>query len=133
MVNYPIGDLIAERVRAMGVHTFYKHFTHNGVTGPNMATVYSDRGQGVRAPHHDRITDADVLALEVVHVVPSRGGIEEVRGHHRVEAHPAEAYPVVAQDNHVELYVLPYLGDLFVLEQRLKGLQGLPRVKVLPC
>ena len=28
---------------------FYK-VKHNGVTGPNMATVYSDRGQGVRAP-----------------------------------------------------------------------------------
>jgi 2-dehydro-3-deoxygluconokinase len=50
MVNYPIGDLIAERVRAMGVTPFYKRFEHNGVTGPNMATVYSDRGQGVRAP-----------------------------------------------------------------------------------
>lgn len=50
MVDYPIGDLIAERVRAMGVTPFYKHFKHNGVTGPNMATVYSDRGQGVRAP-----------------------------------------------------------------------------------
>jgi 2-dehydro-3-deoxygluconokinase len=50
MVDYPIGDLIAERVRAMGVRPFYKHFKHNGVSGPNMATVYSDRGQGVRAP-----------------------------------------------------------------------------------
>jgi 2-dehydro-3-deoxygluconokinase len=50
MVDYPIGDLIQERVRAMGVRPFYKHFQHNGVTGPNMATVYSDRGQGVRAP-----------------------------------------------------------------------------------
>jgi len=50
MVDYPIGDLIAERVRAMGVRHFYKRFKHNGVTGPNMATVYSDRGQGVRAP-----------------------------------------------------------------------------------
>ncbi len=50
MVDYPIGALIAERVRAMGVKPFYKHFAHNGVTGPNMATVYSDRGQGVRAP-----------------------------------------------------------------------------------
>ena len=39
MVDYPIGDLIAERVRAMGVRPFYKHFKHNGVTGPNMATV----------------------------------------------------------------------------------------------
>jgi 2-dehydro-3-deoxygluconokinase len=50
MVDYPIGDLIAERVRAMGVKPFYKRFAHNGVTGPNMAAVYSDRGQGVRAP-----------------------------------------------------------------------------------
>jgi 2-dehydro-3-deoxygluconokinase len=50
MVDYPIGDLIAERVRAAGVRPFYKRFAHNGVTGPNMATVYSDRGLGVRAP-----------------------------------------------------------------------------------
>jgi 2-dehydro-3-deoxygluconokinase len=50
MVEYPIGDLIAERVRAMGVKPFYKKFEHNGVNGPNMAAVYSDRGQGVRAP-----------------------------------------------------------------------------------
>src|SRR5512147_856672 len=50
MVDYPIGDLIAERVRAMGVRPFYKRFAHDGVTGPNMATVYSDRGHGVRAP-----------------------------------------------------------------------------------
>ena len=50
MVNYPIGDLINERVRAMGVKSFYKHFEHDGVTGPNMATVYSDQGLGVRAP-----------------------------------------------------------------------------------
>src|SRR6185295_365368 len=50
MVDYPIGDLIAERVRAMGVRPFYKQFKHDGVHGPNMATVYSDRGQGVRAP-----------------------------------------------------------------------------------
>ncbi len=50
MVNYPIGDLIAERVKAMGVRPFYKHFEHDGVNGPNFAAVYSDRGQGVRAP-----------------------------------------------------------------------------------
>ncbi|HME06219.1 MAG TPA: sugar kinase [Bryobacteraceae bacterium] len=50
MVDYPIGDLIAERVRAMGVTPFYKTFAHNGVNGPNMATVYSDRGFGVRGP-----------------------------------------------------------------------------------
>ncbi len=50
MVDYPIGDMIAERVRAMGVRPIYKHFEHNGATGPNMATVYSDRGAGVRPP-----------------------------------------------------------------------------------
>jgi 2-dehydro-3-deoxygluconokinase len=50
MVKYPIGDLVAERVRAIGVTPFYKVFQHNGVTGPNIATVYSDRGYGVRGP-----------------------------------------------------------------------------------
>ena len=50
MVDYPIGELIAELVRAMGVKPFYKRFKHDGVRGPNMAAVYSDRGQGVRAP-----------------------------------------------------------------------------------
>jgi len=32
------------------VHPFFKHFAHNGVNGPNMATVFSDRGFGVRPP-----------------------------------------------------------------------------------
>ncbi len=50
MVDYPVGDLIDQVVCAMGVKPFYKHFKHNGVNGPNMATVYSDRGQGVRPP-----------------------------------------------------------------------------------
>jgi 2-dehydro-3-deoxygluconokinase len=50
MVNYPIGDLVAERVKAMGVTPIYKRFDHDGVRGPNIAAVYSDRGQGVRAP-----------------------------------------------------------------------------------
>ena len=50
MVDYPIGDMVAERVRGMGVTPFYRHFAHDGVTGPNIATVYSDRGLGVRPP-----------------------------------------------------------------------------------
>jgi 2-dehydro-3-deoxygluconokinase len=50
MVDYPIGDLVNERVRAMGVRGIFKRFSHDGVTGPNIATVYSDRGHGVRAP-----------------------------------------------------------------------------------
>lgn len=63
MVDYPIGDLIAERVRAMGVKPFYKTFKHNGVNGPNMATVYSDRGQGVRPPvvFYNRSNEAGAL------------------------------------------------------------------------
>ncbi len=60
MVDYPIGDLIAGRVRAMGVRPIYKQFKHNGVNGPNMAAVFSDRGQGVRAPvvFYDRANEA---------------------------------------------------------------------------
>ncbi len=63
MVDYPIGDLIAERVRAMGVQPFYKRFEHNGVTGPNMATVYSDRGFGVRPPvvFYNRANEAGAM------------------------------------------------------------------------
>jgi 2-dehydro-3-deoxygluconokinase len=63
MVDYPIGDLIAERVRAMGVRPFYKRFAHDGVTGPNMATVYSDRGQGARPPvvFYNRANEAGAL------------------------------------------------------------------------
>jgi 2-dehydro-3-deoxygluconokinase len=63
MVNYPIGDLIAERVKAMGVRPFYKRFEHNGVNGPNMAAVYSDRGHGVRAPvvFYNRCNEAGAL------------------------------------------------------------------------
>jgi 2-dehydro-3-deoxygluconokinase len=63
MVDYPIGDLIAERVRAMGLRAFYKRFKHNGVSGPNMATVYSDRGYGQRAPvvFYNRANEAAAL------------------------------------------------------------------------
>src|SRR2546426_1982188 len=50
MVRYPIGELIQTRVREMGVTPFYKWFEHDGARGPNMATVYSDRGHGVRGP-----------------------------------------------------------------------------------
>jgi 2-dehydro-3-deoxygluconokinase len=63
MSEYPIGDLIAERVKAMGVRPFYRRFKHNGVNGPNMATVYSDRGYGVRAPvvFYNRSNEAAAL------------------------------------------------------------------------
>ena len=63
MVDYPIGELIAERVRAMGVKPFYKRFQHDGARGPNMATVYSDRGYGVRGPvvFYNRANEAAAL------------------------------------------------------------------------
>lgn len=63
MVEYPIGDLIAERVRAMGIKPFYKFYKHNGVNGPNMATIYSDQGYGVRAPvvFYNRANEAAAL------------------------------------------------------------------------
>lgn len=63
MVDYPVGELIANSVRAMGVKPFYKHFKHNGVNGPNMATVYSDRGQGVRPPvvFYNRANEAGAM------------------------------------------------------------------------
>ncbi|MDR1934460.1 MAG: sugar kinase [Candidatus Accumulibacter sp.] len=50
MVDYPVGELIDGAVRSAGVKPFYKRFRHNGVSGPNMAIVYSDRGHGVRPP-----------------------------------------------------------------------------------
>lgn len=63
MVDYPIGELIAERVKAMGVKPFYKRFKHDGVRGPNMATVFSDQGYGVRAPvvFYNRSNEAAAL------------------------------------------------------------------------
>src|SRR4051794_9607356 len=63
MVNYPIGELVQARVREMGVTPFYKWFEHDGVRGPNIATVYSDRGHGARAPvvFYNRSREAGAL------------------------------------------------------------------------
>ncbi len=63
MVDSPVGDLIHERVRAMGVQPFYRLYEHDGVQGPNMATVYSDQGAGVRAPvvFYNRANEAAAL------------------------------------------------------------------------
>src|SRR5205807_3730991 len=63
MVNYPIGELVQGRVRETGVMPFYNWFEHDGVRGPNIATVYSDRGQGVRAPvvFYNRSNEAGAL------------------------------------------------------------------------
>lgn len=63
MVDNGIGELVQARVREMGVTPFYKWFKHDGVRGPNIATVYSDRGQGVRAPvvFYNRANEAGAL------------------------------------------------------------------------
>lgn len=63
MVNYPIGMKIENEVRKMGVSGFYKRYEHDGVRGPNMAQVYSDRGQGLRAPvvFYNRANEAAAL------------------------------------------------------------------------
>jgi 2-dehydro-3-deoxygluconokinase len=63
MVKYPIGELVQSRVRETGVIPFYKWYEHDGVRGPNIATVYSDRGSGVRAPvvFYNRANEAGAL------------------------------------------------------------------------
>lgn len=63
MVNYPIGELVQSRVRETGVTPSYKWFQHDGVRGPNIATVYSDRGFGVRGPvvFYNRSNEAGAL------------------------------------------------------------------------
>src|SRR5258706_11849294 len=42
MVDYSIGEVVAERVRAMGVKPFYKTFENDGVNGPKIPPVYTD-------------------------------------------------------------------------------------------
>lgn len=63
MVRYGIGELVQTRVRETGVTPFYKWFDHDGVRGPNIATVYSDRGYGVRPPvvFYNRSNEAGAL------------------------------------------------------------------------
>ena len=63
MVNNPLGELVQGRVREMGVKPFYKMYEHDGVRGPNIATVYSDRGQGVRPPvvFYNRANEAGAM------------------------------------------------------------------------
>lgn len=63
MVDYPLGELVQARVRESGVTPFYKTFEHDGVRGPNIATVYSDRGHGVRPPvvFYNRANEAGAM------------------------------------------------------------------------
>jgi hypothetical protein len=43
MVDYPIGDVTPEGVRAKEGTPFYSLFASDGVTGPNVATFCSDQ------------------------------------------------------------------------------------------
>ena len=63
MVDYGIGELVQTRVKEMGVKTFYKWFKHDGARGPNIATVYSDLGYGVRPPvvFYNRANEAGAM------------------------------------------------------------------------
>lgn len=63
MVDNPIGELVQRCVREMGVRSFYKQFENDGVRGPNIATVYSDRGHGARGPvvFYNRANEAGAM------------------------------------------------------------------------
>ncbi|MEM7811537.1 MAG: sugar kinase [Planctomycetota bacterium] len=63
MVDNPIGQLVESQIRDRGVTPFFKHFEYDGVRGPNIATVYSDRGHGVRAPvvFYNRANEAGAM------------------------------------------------------------------------
>ncbi|MCR9295547.1 MAG: sugar kinase [bacterium] len=63
MVDYPVGEIVQRAIREMGVKPYFKWFEHDGVRGPNIATVYSDRGHGVRAPvvFYNRANEAGAM------------------------------------------------------------------------
>ncbi len=63
MVDYGIGEMVQTRVREMGVKPIYKWFKHDGARGPNIATVYSDVGYGVRPPvvFYNRANEAGAM------------------------------------------------------------------------
>ena len=46
----PVALKVQAAVREAGVEPYYVRFKHDGVRGPNIAQVWSDRGKGVRAP-----------------------------------------------------------------------------------
>jgi 2-dehydro-3-deoxygluconokinase len=46
----PVALKVQNSVREAGVEAYYVRFKHDGVRGPNIAQVWSDRGKGVRAP-----------------------------------------------------------------------------------
>ena len=61
--NLPIALKVQGAVREAGVEAYYRRFTHDGVRGPNIAQVWSDRGKGPRAPvvFYNRANEAAAL------------------------------------------------------------------------
>jgi 2-dehydro-3-deoxygluconokinase len=61
--NLPIALKVESAVREAGVEAYYARFRHDGVRGPNIAQVWSDRGKGVRAPvvFYNRANEAAAL------------------------------------------------------------------------
>jgi 2-dehydro-3-deoxygluconokinase len=61
--NLPIALKVQSCVREAGVEAYYARFAHDGVRGPNIAQVWSDRGKGVRAPvvFYNRANEAAAL------------------------------------------------------------------------
>jgi 2-dehydro-3-deoxygluconokinase len=62
-VEYPPGWWVESEVRKAGVVSCFKWFPYDGIHGPRIATIYSDRGIGVRAPEvwYDRANEAGAL------------------------------------------------------------------------
>jgi 2-dehydro-3-deoxygluconokinase len=61
--NLPTALKVQSCVREAGIEPYYKRFTHDGVRGPNLAQVWSDRGKGLRAPvvFYNRANEAAAL------------------------------------------------------------------------
>jgi 2-dehydro-3-deoxygluconokinase len=59
----PLALKVESCVREAGIVPYYRRFTHDGVRGPNLAQVWSDRGKGVRAPvvFYNRANEAAAL------------------------------------------------------------------------
>jgi 2-dehydro-3-deoxygluconokinase len=59
----PVALKVQACVRESGVEPYYARFRHDGVRGPNIAQVWSDRGKGLRAPvvFYNRANEAAAL------------------------------------------------------------------------
>lgn len=63
MVDHGVGDLVEGQIQEMGVTAIFRRFSNDGVRGPNIAIVYSDKGHGVRAPvvSYNRANEAGAM------------------------------------------------------------------------